>query len=269
MISRQEMRVSGSHHTQSVALVIKQPETNIGRPSSYSLLDKTHKVNELKSQLWKSVIDVNKCKQRTKWENRKLENQIDVETFRRFQNIKSKEAYELDRKNKIILNADNHRDNLGKILTGDEKEILKECKTSDTEKVERLHALRAQARLLERQRKEENVKTVQEKYDQRLRENCVELRQEFDKRRANEIACDLLAQIKMKEQQNFLEKQRNDFLNESVLSYPKGSSKEANKQKVVEGKKWIEFLFKEQIERRKEKLVKKMERMKQAKAPVN
>ncbi|KAK4476094.1 hypothetical protein MN116_001317 [Schistosoma mekongi] len=221
------MRELGRHRTQSVTLMIKQPETSNGRPSSHSLWDKAHKVNELKSQLRKSITDVNKCKQRTKWENKKLENQIDVETFRRYQNIKSKEAYELSRK----------KENLGMVLVGDEREILKECKTSDTEKVERLQALRAQARLLEKQRKEKTVKTVHEKYDHHLRENFIELRQEYAKRRANEIACDLLAQIKMKQQQNFLEKQRNDFLDQSVLCYSKGRSKEVNKQTVVEGKK--------------------------------
>ncbi|CAH8661333.1 unnamed protein product [Schistosoma rodhaini] len=224
---------------------------------SANLWNKIHKINEFKSQLSKAIGDVDRLKELAKWENDKLENQINAETLRRYQKAKSEEAEELSKK----------KEHLKTVLMNDERAILKECKTAGEEKAERLKSMRAQAELLEKQKKEADEKIALEKYDQRLREECAELRQELSKRRANEIAHDLLIQIEMKQKQNLLEKRQNDYLDKFVLTHSKDMSNEADAQMIVEGKKRIANFLKEQIERKEqEKLVEKVEKMKQANA---
>ncbi|CAH8670811.1 unnamed protein product [Schistosoma rodhaini] len=224
---------------------------------SANLWNKIHKINEFKSQLSKAIGDVDRLKELAKWENDKLENQINAETLRRYQKAKSEEAEELSKK----------KEHLKTVLMNDERAILKECKTAGEEKAERLKSMRAQAELLEKQKKEADEKIALEKYDQRLREECAELRQELSKRRANEIARDLLIQIEMKQKQNLLEKRQSDYLDKFVLTHSKDMFNEADAQVIVEGKKRIAIFLKEQIERKEqEKLVEKVEKMKQANA---
>ncbi|CAH8641896.1 unnamed protein product [Schistosoma bovis] len=224
---------------------------------SANLWNKIHKINEFKSQLSKALSDVDKLKELAIWENGKLENQIDAETLRRYRKAKSKEAEELNKK----------KEHLKAVLTNDENKILKECKTTSEEKAERLKYLRAQAELLEKKKKETDEKIALEKYDQRLREECAELRQELSKRRAKEIARDLLIQIEMKQKQNLLEKRQNDYLDKLVLTHSKDMSNEADAQMIVEGKKRIANVLRQQIERKEqEKLVEKAEKLKQANA---
>ncbi|VDO73384.1 unnamed protein product [Schistosoma margrebowiei] len=201
---------------------------------SANLWNKIHKINEFKSQLSKALSDVDKLKELAIWENDKLENQIHAETLRRYRKAKSKEAEELNKK----------KEHLKAVLTNDENKILKDCKTASEEKAERLKYLRAQAELLEKQKKETDEKIALEKYDQRLREQSAELRQELSKRRAKEIARDLLIQIEMKRKQNLLEKRQNDYLDKRIAN-----------------------VLRRQIERKEqEKLVEKAEKLKQANA---
>ncbi|CAI2734280.1 unnamed protein product [Schistosoma spindalis] len=224
---------------------------------SANLWDKIHKINEFKSQLSKALSDVDKLKELAIWENNKLENQIDAETLRRYRKAKSEEAEELNKK----------KEHLKVVLMNDENKILKECKTAGEEKAERLKYLRAQGELLEKQKKETDEKMALEKYDQRLREECAELRQELSKRRAKEIARDLLIQIKMKEKQNLLEKHQNDYLDKFVLTHSKDMFNEADAQMIVERKKRIANVLRQQIERKEqEKLLEKAEKLKQANA---
>ncbi|CAH8642103.1 unnamed protein product [Schistosoma curassoni] len=226
---------------------------------SANLWNKIHKINEFKSQLSKALSDVDKLKELAIWENGKLENQIDAETLRRYRKAKSREAEELNKK----------KEHLKAVLTNDENKIVKECKTASEEKAERLKYLRAQAELLEKKKKETDEKIALEKYDQRLREECAELRQELSKRRAKEIARDLLIQIEMKQKQNLLEKRQNDYLDKLVLTHSKDMSNEADTQMIVEGKKRIANVLRQQIERKEqEKLVEKAEKLKQANALV-
>ncbi|CAH8571017.1 unnamed protein product [Schistosoma turkestanicum] len=224
---------------------------------SLNLRNRISKSDLFKSDLAKALNDLSKLKELARWDNDNYESQIDTETLRRYLKVKSKEAEEFN----------NKKEHLKNILISDEKEILKERKTLDEEKRERLKFMREQAELLEKQKREADEKIAREKYDQRLREECSEFRQELSKRRANEIAHDLLIQIEMKQKQNLLEKRLNDYLDTLVLHHSEDKSDEAAAQIVVEGKKCVANFLRQQIERKEhEKLAEKREKMKQANA---
>ncbi|CAH8632926.1 unnamed protein product [Heterobilharzia americana] len=236
----------------SVALL----EKSNNRLATYDHWDKLHKAEDAKSKLLETVNEFDKYKQRAKWENDTLEDQIKSETFRRYHKEKMKQAEELNKK----------KEHLKAALKSEEESILKDCKRPSEEKAERLKAMKVEAELLEKQRKEANEKIAREKYDQLLREKCDALRQELSKRRTYEVARDRLVQIEMKKQQKLLEKQQNDYLDELMLSMSNGSSEELNKQKATEARKKVSSFLRQQIERKEqERLLEKEEKLKQSK----
>ncbi|KAF7241432.1 hypothetical protein EG68_10913 [Paragonimus skrjabini miyazakii] len=148
------------------------------------------------------------------WEQQTREKQIEVETWRRFYQIKHEQSKELAERRQAF-----------KLATLEEEtRLLAERTTPADEKAERYAKLKAKALQLEEDRRLANLKLVNEKYEQQFRfvsdqnysyyygylprEGCDLLRKELSKRKAQEISEDRRVQIIMNQQAKQLAKEQ-------------------------------------------------------------
>ncbi|KAF8562991.1 hypothetical protein P879_09556 [Paragonimus westermani] len=148
------------------------------------------------------------------WEQQTREKQIEVETWRRFCQIKHKKSKELGERRQAF-----------KLATLEEEaRLLAERRTPADEKAERYAQLKAKALQLEEDRRLANLELANKKYEQQFRESCDLLREELSKRKAQEIAEDRRIQIIMNKQAKQLAKEQELYFERLQLEQQKFSS---------------------------------------------
>ncbi|KAF5394955.1 hypothetical protein PHET_09274 [Paragonimus heterotremus] len=145
------------------------------------------------------------------WEQQTREKQIELETWRRFYQIKHEQSKKLAERRQAF-----------KLATLEEEvRLLAERTTPADEKVERYNQLKAKALQMEEDRRLANLKLVKEKYEQQFREGCDLLRTELSKRKAREVSEDRRVQIIMNQQAKQLAKEQELYFDRLQLEQQK------------------------------------------------
>ncbi|KAF6773826.1 hypothetical protein AHF37_07532 [Paragonimus kellicotti] len=183
------------------------------------------------------------------WEQQTREKQIEVETWRRFYQIKHEQSKELTKRRQAF-----------KLATLEEEaRLTAERATPEDEKAERYKQLRTKALQLEEDRRLANLKLVNEKYEQQFREGCDLLRKELSKRKAREISEDRRVQIIMNQQAKQLAREQELYFDRLQLEQQKLSSEsQLECVKKAEARRTLVSVLQEQI---KQKEAEKRERL--------
>jgi len=93
------------------------------------------------------------------------------------------------------------REKLRELLVSEEEDYVREMEAMEETIEDRQHKMRARATFLKEKREAERRAYVDQKLDEKFRDECEELRSEFSKQTRDEIFTDRQIQIRMKEEQ--------------------------------------------------------------------
>ncbi|CAF3992046.1 unnamed protein product [Adineta steineri] len=169
------------------------------QPGQFGLLEKPHRPQKNLVTKNREIEDVREGREKYNREDKMELNRInyDKSTSNKAFNAQVRREVQ-NRLNQADNQLEDRRERLRELLATEDAQYLQEATSSQETLSERIGKMRQKAKRLREEKESEHARVVQEKYDQRFRRDCAELRELQSKELDQELGSEHLWQMKEK-----------------------------------------------------------------------